>query len=338
MKNKILFVHPLIGNAYELYKAFQRNSNVEIFPLIEKEKKFNIKDKILFKLKLPPDIYDVNNKLLKYYLNNIDIIFIIKGNEIYPKTLKKIKELYPHIKLINWSLDDMFAWHNRSLYYTFGIKYYDHVFTTKSYNLEELPLLGAKKVHFLTQAYSKDIHKPCFECIDNPVYDVLFIGYPEKERFESLQYLAKNGIKIDIFGYPDKWIKFPFKNHHKNLIIHNRFLEGKEYAKAISSSKITLCFLRKANRDLHTSRSVEIPACGGFMLAERTKEHKLLFEENKEAVYFSNNEELLEKVKFYLKNEKERKKIAQNGLRRTIESDYSYDNMVNKILKVINES
>ena len=161
-------------------------------------------------------------------------------------------------------------------------------------------------------------------------HDILFIGYPEKERIESILYLAKNGFQIDIYGYPNAWEKSNIK--HKNIVNHKNSLFGEKYSEAISNSKITLCFLRKINRDLHTSRSIEIPACKGFMIAERTNEHLDLFEENKEAVYFSNDCELLEKVKYYLENEKERLSISNNGYNKCVKKDYSYDNMVKKIL------
>ncbi len=333
----ILFVHPLEGNAYELFKAFQRNENVNIIPLLENESyKAGLLYKIRHKLKIPLDRYDVNQKLLSYDLLKIDVVFIVKGNEVHPKTLKKIKSKYPQIRLVSWSLDDMYAWHNRSFFYTLSLRYYDLVVTTKSYNVQELPLLGANKVLFHYQAYSNDIHKPR-RCTESYNHDVVFIGYPEKERITSILYLAYHGIKIDIYGYPSAWKKPKYNIKHENITLHEEALYDKNYSEALSCAKVSLCFLRKVNRDLHTSRSIEIPACGGFMIAERTDEHLELFEENVEAVYFDNNEELLTKVKYYLEHEEERKKIAFHGLSRCKSSGYSYDDIVVKIVDEVNK-
>jgi len=337
-KTTIAFAHPLFGNVYEVYKAFKRQKNVNIIPIINEKIKHRVGllSRIRYQLKIPTDNFNINKQLKEFNFHKIDILFIIKGNEIRPHILKEIKSKYSYIKLISWSQDDMYAWHNRSLYYTLGLKYYDLVVTQKSYNIKELKSIGAKKILFQNKAFSKDIHFRQ-ECSKKNNHDVVFIGYPENERNEYMKYLANNGITIHIYGYPHVWKKLKYKIEHKNIIIHNKSLEGIDYAATLSCAKISLCFLRKINRDLQTSRSIEIPACGGFMIAERTEEHKKLFEEGKEAVYFDTKEELLEKVKYYLEHEEERKQIAKAGYERTRNSAYSYDDRVEEIIKVINE-
>lgn len=305
---------------------------VKVVHLLSDKYKESVIDKVFVKLKTPLNHNKVNNNIIAKVLDfKPEVVFIVKGNNIYPWTLKKIKKINPNISLISWSLDDMYAWHNRSIYYTFGIKYYDLVFTSKSYNVLELEKLGAKKVCFLYQAYSKTKHLiekvPDYSNIKR---DVLFIGYAESERFESIKFLVENGIEVHVFG--TGWELLKKNNNYENLYIHSRDLLGAEYREFISSSKINLCFLRKINRDLHTSRSLEIPACGGFMVAERTREHEDLFNEKIESAYFSNNNELLRVVKYYLANEKERNKMTKCALRKCQSMDYSYDSMLKKIL------
>lgn len=53
----ILFVHPLEGNAYEIYKAFDRNDEINIIPLLKDEIKFKstLLEKIMYKFRLPID-------------------------------------------------------------------------------------------------------------------------------------------------------------------------------------------------------------------------------------------------------------------------------------------
>jgi spore maturation protein CgeB len=104
------------------------------------------------------------------------------------------------------------------------------------------------------------------------------------------------------------------------------------YTKAICATRINLGFLRRLNRDQQTDRSVEIPACGGFMLAERSDEHRRLFVEGIEAEFFSSPEELVEKTRFYLADETRRAAVAQAGRRRCLESDYTHLNRVRFML------
>ena len=127
-----------------------------------------------------------------------------------------------------------------------------------------------------------------------------------------MNYLARNGVAVQIIG--NDWQGW--RDAHPLVSIKSEGIYGEDYPKAICATKINLCFLRKLNRDLQTTRSVEIPACGGFMLAERTDQHLALFEEAIEAEFFSSKEELLSKVQYYLDHDLEAKRIAAAGRQR----------------------
>lgn len=295
-----------------------------------KDRQINLLDSFFWKINLEIDHHKINRRLLELISEKVpDFIFIVKGTYIYPSTLKSIKN--KNIKMISWSLDDMYAMHNRTFFYDHGLKYFDLVVTTKSYNVHELKLLGAKNILFQYQAFEQDCHKPCTDC-SGFLWDVCFVGSFEKERFESIKFLAQNGIKINLWGQTWAFLA----NKYENITFMGGELYDEEYAKIFACSKISLNFLRKKNRDLHTSRSIEIPACKGFMIAERTDEHKLLFTENEEAVYFSDDQELLEKILYYLIHIDDRNKIADAGYLRCVKSDYSYDNRIKEIIDRLN--
>jgi spore maturation protein CgeB len=126
-------------------------------------------------------------------------------------------------------------------------------------------------------------------------------------------------------------------NKHPNLKVENKPLYGEDYVKALCASKINLAFLRKANQDQQTSRTIEIPACGAFMLAERTTELTYLFQEGKEAEFFAfdNTQELIEKITYYLNHETERKEIARLARERCLNSRYSYEEILSPLLKQV---
>lgn len=280
--------------------------------------------RIRYKLGYPPDRCGVNRKIIEMAKRGeLNIVWIEKGLMIRAHTLQEVKNINSAIILAFYSEDDMYARHNQSVYFRHCLPLYDVVFTTKSYNLQTLPQIGARRVVFVDKAYDRATHRPLIvneEDRQRLGSDVIFIGTFEENRAESMLYLAKNGIRVRVWGYG--WQKW--QNRHPNLIIEGRPIYGDDYVKALCASKIALCFLRQANRDLQTARTMEIPACGVFMLAERTVEHRRLFEEDKEAVYFNHSLELLDKVRYYLEHEEERMAIALAGRKRCLDSGYSH--------------
>jgi len=269
-----------------------------------------------------------------------DVIWIEKGNMVRPSTLRRLKNICPGAVLVSYTDDDMFNPVNRSVWYRRGLKEYDLIFTTKSYNAnpDELPAMGAKKVIMVDKAYDPDHHHPIelmVEESDQLSCDVGFIGSFEAPRAADMDYLAGEGIPVRVWG--NGWSGY--RPRSGNLAIENRALVNSGgnplYSKGICASRINLAFLRKANRDLQTDRSIEIPACGGFMLAEWSEEHERLFEEDREAVFFRAREELVEKCRYYLSHEDERSAIARAGYERCIRDGYGQPARMKFMLEIL---
>ena len=71
--------------------------------------------------------------------------------------------------------------------------------------------------------------------------------------------------------------------------------------KIAAESYVSLCMVRRANRDGHCMRTFELAAMGACILAEKTDEHLRIFGADGESVvYFSSIGEMLEKVKWLL--------------------------------------
>jgi len=259
-----------------------------------------------------------------------DLLWIEKGNMIRAATLKRIKRDSPRTVIAAYSEDDMFNAMNRTRAFTRSLPFYDVVFTTKSYNAEpgELPALGAKRCVMVDKAYDADQHMPLdITEAEREAYgsDIGFIGTYAPERGRDALFLAEQGLDVRVWG--NGWERFDAG--HPNLRVERRALVNTDddlrYTKGIRATKINLGFLRKANRDLQTDRSVEIPACGGFMLAEYSDEHARLFAEWREAAYYRDGDELLRYARYYLEHTAERDAVARAGRARCLSGGYSHD-------------
>ena len=78
--------------------------------------------------------------------------------------------------------------------------------------------------------------------------------------------LAEAGLSVAVRG--PEWHRF-FDKTHPKLQVVSEWMGGDDYAKVVNATRINLGFLRKANRDRQTTRSIEIPACRGFMASTR---------------------------------------------------------------------
>ena len=333
---RLIFVGDLRKGSRSLqrYKEFQ-SMGYEVVginiapPALSLSNKGSILDRLLFKLGFVRDSLDVNRKFREQVsIYSPAIIWIEKALPIHHKTIRWIKEFNYKNVLLFYANDNLEKWHNATWNLYASFKHYDTIFTISGYSKDFYLKKGAKNVVWIDRSYSS---KDIFPRSDNLPFtrDVIFIGSYEKQRCESILYLCRNGIQIDVWGSDWPNIQFP------NLRLHQGGVYEEQFLKTMHSAKIVLNFLRKMNQDTTTSRSFEIVASASFMLAERTDEHLRLFEENKEAVYFSSNEELLKKVYYYLEHDEERKAIAHAGRERCLTSGYSHHDRLSFMLEQV---
>lgn len=310
---------------------------IDILPRNSKLYKFI--DRINYRFSYRFDLEKLNSKIITEFRKNIfDFVWIDKGTRIFPETLKELKRINAETKLVHLNPDDPFG-QFRTGWKTFikTIPYYDIHFVAREVNVSEYLQQGAKKVFVYDRSFDPDIHKP-IELTEEEkkkyCCKVGFIGSWAIEREKSIAYLIDNGIEVAVWG--NGWQRGKYWNKIKKYY-RGPGLNGIEYSKAINGMEIALHFLRKENRDEQDSRTFEIPACGTFMLAERTKKHEEFFEDGEEAVYFDNNEDLLEKIRYYLINQEKRIKIANGGRKKCLTSGYSHNERLQKLLTLLNK-
>lgn len=339
---KILFVTQDSGRHYsdlgESYnRAFkQLNYNVIKYNLAGSNNRVlnfianNITSKLVLK--------NTNNKLIQFVKQyKPDLIFVGKGSYLLPETILKIKGFFPDVLIICFNPDDPYNQEASNNLIRDSIKYFDAYFSySKKLALTIKIRENKSNVFYLPCAADTDIIYPAIITdYDKKVFDcdVSFIGNGDSERhnfISILDTLYSNELnKLNYFKiYGSNWKKL------KNIKL-NKYMEGLSMLKVFSGSKININILRTQNKNSHNMRTFEIPAAKGFMLHERSEEALEFFEEGKEADYFSNQEELMEKIKFYLNHETLRIKIAEAAYSKIFKANYTYIERVRQLMNCI---
>lgn len=262
------------------------------------------------------------------------LALFLKGAFVAPETLAFIRN-QTGARLVNYCLDDIFSLNPKRVTAQMraSITLWDLIVTSKRYNVPELLAAGAKKAVFVMCGYDPLVHQPVSLAPAEKARwtsDVLFVGTYEKDRAAWLEYLVAHWSgKLRVYG--NYWQAVPARSPLFSHI-QGRPLYGEEKGRAMTGTKIALGFLCKANRDTYTDRSFEIPACGVFMLAERSNEHLRLYEEGREIACFSSPDELVRQVNYYLAHDSERKAMADAGYRRVMRDGHTYKDRLKEIL------
>jgi len=256
-----------------------------------------------------------------------DLVYIDQAMYLYSST---VEELRQHAKLTVHYTSEYLGF-RRYLYRRFfkAVHLYDAHVITNNLNRSVLKAKGAAKILMTEFGYCPRFHQPPhLTQEDRHKYscEAVFVGHWERTTEDVIGALRHAGIGVRVWG--PGWCSARSLHDRRDI----RPLYSHEYVKALATAKLCLCLLSKWNFNRSASRTFEIPAIGGFLLAERTPDHVSYFVEEKEAAFFGSTEELIEKAKYYLEHEDQRREIAEAGYRRCLGSGYSHRHRMEQLL------
>jgi hypothetical protein len=299
-----------------------------------------------------PTVWNVQRRLIQHAKNfKPDIVWFYNVQLVAPSTVKAMKRALPQSIFVQYANDNPFSPSARLglwRYFLASIPLFDVHFSYRLNNIYDYQRHGSKSVHLLRSYFipEEDYPLPKHEIQDEFKCDVVFVGHYEDDgRVEMLEAICDTGFKLNLFG--GGWTSaFPKLRSNSPLRAKYPIITATDnsYRQAICGAKVALCFLSTLNRDTYTRRNFQIPAMKTAMLSQFTEDLSILFDEDREIVFFRNRDELLVKLKKLLDDGSWRRSVGEAGYakvyaaRHDIESRMS--DFLNKSLDIkrINQS
>jgi spore maturation protein CgeB len=301
---------------------------------------------------LGPAVRSMNQDLLQAAVElKPDVVWVWRGTQVLGSTVEEIRSR-TGAKIVSYNNDDPFGpglmgvWRGKSLWRTFikAIPSYDIQLVYRQVNVPEMLQAGANAVYVLPSYYVPEFHYPLnlsTEDMRRYKCEIVFAGHYEDDgRVDCLRKLVDGGISVRLYGAnrgATGWTQRalgPLAEYFSEVVQ----LTGIDYTKAIVGADMALCFLSRMNRDTYTRRCFEIPACGTVLLSERTADLQAMYAENKEAAFFSDAGELLERTLELRSDHQRRKQIAVAGRQRAEASGYSVDSRMRQLLDILSSN
>lgn len=263
-----------------------------------------------------PDVTRFNRDVLQAAraAGALDVIWVDKGRWLHGATLEELKHASGAVA-VHYTPDPAFTVHD-SRHFDACLPLYDLSITTKRYELEDYRRKGAREVLFTWQGIDDRFERlaACAQ-LDARPFDTVFVGHVEPYYVATLERVREITRNMRVHG--PGWERLARRRGWLRGIAAGP-VWGDALPEALARGRIGVGLLSKLYPDAFTTRSFEVPAAGAMLLAERTTDHRELFEEDREAVFFSSMDELCDKLRFYLRAEASRRRIAEAGRARVL--------------------
>lgn len=267
---------------------------------------------------------------------NPDLILVFHGFEF---SISKIQSLSNQgYKTALWLVDDP--------YYTDitrkFVPYYDYIFTLEKNCLPFYKSLGCKQVYHLLLGADVDSFYPR-EVEPKYKSDILFIGSAFWNRVnffnEITHYLLDKNVLLSGLW----WDRLEGYDLLKEKIQLNHWMSPEETAKFYNGAKIVINLHRshddptynKNSENIKASslnpRTFEISSCGAFQLTDNREGLRECFTPGYDIETYTNSEDLVKKINYYLEHDDKRNEIARRALN-NVRNYHTFKERIKKLL------
>ena len=344
--------HEVIEFDYDLRSTFQ---NVD--PAISRQRTFIDKNRPKVTQSLLRQIRTAHSQ------KPLDLFFSYFYDAcVLPGAIDEIRSM--GIRTLNWYCNGSYQLHLvREI-----SPHYDWCLVPEKFRIDDYIAMGARPI-YCQEAANPNIYKP----FDLPrEFDVTFVGQAYGDRPIHVRKLLDSGIDIRVWGYgwekystgPGRMLRGVLYGAEEMLRRWARndttqrllgweprveiprdvlggVLSDTEMINMYSRSKINLGFSscgethRTGEKVLQVRlRDFEVPMCGGFYLVEYMEELEDFFDIGKEIVCYKGPEDLVEKIKYYLRHDQDRDVIREAGRRRCLR-DHTWHKRFDLVFKKI---
>ncbi|HUJ10285.1 MAG TPA: glycosyltransferase [Verrucomicrobiae bacterium] len=233
---------------------------------------------------------------------------------------------------LNYLTDDPWNPAHRAPWFLRAAPHYDYIFSPRRATLGDLRRLGCMSACYLPFAYASELHFP-EQASDGErirlASDIIFAGGADRDRVPYMEALIQAGFDVALYG--GYWERYP-----QTAPAARGLADASTLRKAVSAARVSLCLVRRANRDGNVMRSFELPAMAGCLLAEDTEEHREIFGDDGEAVaFFRTREEMVEKLRWLLAHEDARQRLREAAHRVITGGHNTYRDRLEAILQQV---
>jgi len=293
----------------------------------------NLVNRIWFKIS-PLSVYKkLNEDFLKFIATTeYHLIWIFKGMEIFPETLKMIKET--KVNLVNFNPDHPFYFSGRgsgndNVYqsirnYDLHLCYHPGVLDkiVNEYQIPGFQLpFGYEPQTIRMPDENSEIRKACF------------IGNPDPIRIKLLQQLINWKVPLDLFG--NQWQKY-IKPDSQTGIYPAVYQE--EFMEVAPKYKVQINIFRPHNRGSHNMRTFEMPGAGCIMVAPESKDHCRFFDKDEIGIYNDPKELKILIDNFISMSYDDAIEMRKRALKRSIASGYDYLHRTKSVIEIFKDS